>query len=370
MHLERISILNFKNIAVADLDFSPRLNCLIGLNGMGKSNLLEAIHLLSFARGFNSARESALVRKGEQMMMVQGRYAHRSGNHDDVSCGIVSGKRKILKCTSKEYDRISEHIGRFPIVTISPADSELISGSAEHRRRLMDTVISQSDKPYLSLLIRYNKAMEARNKMLRAGIKDRLLYMSIEEQMSATATEINATRQRWTNGLSPVFASLYTKIAGDTESASVAYRSALNEATMSDIFERNRDKDRILGYTSAGIHRDDLIVTLGDFNMRQAGSQGQIKTFTIALRLAVFDYLCGHGSATPILLLDDIFDKLDSRRVERIMEIVSADNHFGQIFVTDTNLRHIDDILSGIGGDYRLFNVENGSFSPIAKNQQ
>lgn len=365
MTLERISILNFKNIAEANLSFSPGVNCLLGRNGMGKSNLLEAIHLLSFARPFTSLPESALLRHGTDMLLAKGNYRMDSGSEEEISCGIVRGKGKTLKLNGKEYQRISKHIGRFPLVTVAPQDSMLVSGSGEERRKLMDMVISQSDQSYLSTLIRYNRGLESRNRMLRAGVRDALLYESVEAGMEEAAADIHATRARWSREISPVFADYYSRIAGGGEKASIAYRSVLNDETLREVFARRRGKDTALGYTSAGTHRDDIEMHLDDYSMRRLGSQGQVKTFTIALRFAIFDYLRRTGGETPLLLLDDIFDKLDAERVARIMKIVSSENGFGQIFITDTNRKHLDEIIAQIDGDKSLFEVEEGKYNKI-----
>lgn len=365
MILEKIDILDFKNIAEARLEFSPGVNCLLGLNGMGKSNLLEAIHFLSMARPIRSVPESALIRHGRDMLMVKGEYAMEGGASESVSCGIVRGKGKTLRRNGKEYQRISEHIGKFPIVTVTPSDSEIVTGSGEVRRRLMDIVISQADPAYLSRLIRYGRGLESRNKMLRAGVHDRLLYESVEAHMAEAAKSIHEARSRWIEEIRPDFARYYSGISGDSERASLEYRSVLNDKTLPEVFDAERARDLALGFTSAGIHRDDISTRLGEYSMRRLGSQGQVKTFTIALRLAIFDYLRQKGGRKPILLLDDIFDKLDASRVARIISEVSGSENFGQIFITDTNREHLDETLAGIRSESRLFEVADGNFNEI-----
>lgn len=367
MRLEQIDILDFKNIREARLEFSPGVNCLLGLNGMGKSNLLEAIHFLSMARPMQSMPESALIRHGEPALMVKGTYVMDSGAEETVSCGIIRGKGKTLRRNDKEYDRISEHIGRFPVVSVIPGDSELVSGGGEQRRRLLDMVISQADPSYLSRLIRYNKSLESRNKMLRAGVNDRVLYEAVEAGLAETATAIHRARQQWTSTIRPVFESYYTRISGGMETASLSYKSVLNDKTMQEALDAERSRDLALGFTSAGIHRDDLLTRLDEWSMRRLGSQGQVKTFTIALRLAIFSYLEQTGGITPVLLLDDIFDKLDSTRVARIMNEVSQGEGFGQIFITDTNREHLDETVAGIDPSRRrLFEVSDGEFRTIS----
>lgn len=363
MVLEKIDILNFKNIREGRPEFSTGVNCLLGSNGMGKSNLLEAIHFLSMARPLRPMPESSLIRHGEEMMMVKGTYLSDNGTSEAVSCGIVKGKGKTLRRNDKEYSRISEHIGKFPIVSVTPADSEIVSGSGEIRRRLMDTVISQADPVYLSRLIRYNKGLESRNKMLRAGVNDRLLYESIETGMCEAAEGIHSARSQWIEDIKPDFRKYYSRISDDAEKASLAYKSVLNDRSLQEVLDAERPRDLALGFTSAGPHRDDISTRLGDYSMRRLGSQGQVKTFTIALKLAIFDYLRKRRGETPILLLDDIFDKLDSKRVASIIAEVSGGDNFKQIFITDTNREHLDETLEAIKSESRLFFVENGKFS-------
>lgn len=367
MLLKQIEIVDFKNIADARLEFSAGVNCLLGKNGMGKSNLLEAIHFLSMARPIRSIPESALIRHGAEMLMVKGTYLMDSGAEESVSCGIVKGKGKTVRRNGKEYQRISEHIGKFPIVTVTPADSEIVTGSGEVRRKLMDMVISQADPAYLMRLIRYNKGLESRNRMLRAGVRDKLLYESIESGMEDAAAEIHRARKQWIEEIMPDFSRYYSRISDDAEHASIEYKSILNEKSLREVFDAERSRDVALGFTSAGIHRDDLSTRLGDYSMKRLGSQGQVKSFTIALRLAIFDYLRRKGGMTPILLLDDIFDKLDASRVGRIIAEVSRGDNFGQIFITDTNREHLDETLEGLAADAdsRLFEVEDGKFHLI-----
>lgn len=365
MTLENIEILNFKNISGAKLEFSPGVNCLLGMNGMGKSNLLDAIHLLSMTRPMSALPDSALLKHGEDIMLVKGNFSSENGNIDSISCGFTKGKRKSLKKNGKEYSRISQHIGNYPIVISTPDDSKIVSGSGEERRKLMDMVISQANPEYLATLIRYNKALENRNKMLRAGVKDPILYESIENTMIDSAEVIHNFRKEWVASISPVIEEIYERISGGKEKTSLSYRSALNNENMKQVIDSHRAKDQILGFTSAGVHRDDLETGLDGYNLRALGSQGQLKTFAIALRLAIYRYLQIKKGVSPLLLLDDIFDKLDANRVENIMKEVTRSGNFGQIFITDTNRKHLDDILAGIAGEKTLINVSDGVFTPI-----
>lgn len=365
MTLDNIEILNFKNIPSARLEFSPGVNCLLGMNGMGKSNLLDAIHLLSMARSMSSLPDSGLMTHGSDVTLVKGDFISEVGTKDTISCGMTKGKRKSLKRNGKEYPRLSEHIGNYPVVISTPDDSRIVSGSGEERRKLMDMVISQASPEYLAALIRYNKALDNRNKMLRAGVKDAILYESIEKSMTEAADIIHRGRKEWVEAISPIVSEIYARISGGKETTSLNYKSVLNSASMQDTLDANRNKDHILGFTSAGVHRDDLETGLDGFSLRALGSQGQLKTFAVALRLAIFRYLKEKKGVTPLLLLDDIFDKLDASRVENIMREVTREGDFGQIFITDTNRKHLDDILAGISGPKSLINVTEGEFTPI-----
>lgn len=366
MILHRLTLNNFKNITEAQLEFSPKVNCFLGNNGMGKSNLLDAIYYLSFCKSFSGVQDSMLIKQGENFCMARGNYMRRD-IEEEVLFGMNKGKRKTIKRKGKEYDRLSSHIGSFPLVLISPQDSELIKGGSEERRRLMDMVISQSDKLYLDYLIRYNRALENRNKMLRDGVVDHSLYLAIEMTLEISARYIHSSRTKWIKQLTEIFNKYYCLIAGNNESVSLSYRSSLNAegVTMQQLLDDARRHDEIVKYTSVGIHRDDIEMSLNNMPVRRTGSQGQCKTYTIALRLAQYEFLRDTSNMRPLLLLDDIFDKLDASRVERIMNVVENEQ-FGQIFITDTNRTHLDDIMQRTGGDYRMWEVADGIFTPLS----
>ena len=366
MILKNISILNFKNIAEANMTFSPKINCFTGNNGMGKTNILDAIYYLSFCKScVTQGGDAPVINYDADMMLLQGQYERR-GDEENISIGIQRGKRKAVKRNGKEYQRLSQHIGLLPIVMVSPLDWELIRGSGDERRRFMNQIISQSDSEYLDALIRYNKALENRNVLIKRGFRDPLLFETVEEQMCAAAACIYDVRVRWIEEFSPIFLRYYQDIAQSGEVVSVKYRSHLNDATMRELLDANRERDMVIGYTTHGVHRDDIELMLGDYSMRKTGSQGQCKTYTIALRLAQFDFLKRRSGITPILLLDDIFDKLDTNRVENIISVVNDGgqaSRFGQIFITDTNRTHLDDIIRSVGSDYKIFVVEHGACS-------
>lgn len=367
MTLDGISLVNFKNIEEATLHFSPKVNCLLGDNGMGKSNLLDAIYTLSFTKSFTGAPDTLLIRQGEEFVSLRGEYT-RSGVAETVTLGMKRGKRKSLKRGGKEYGRLTEHIGLFPAVVVSPSDIDLIRGAAEERRRWMDMVISQSDMRYLDALVRYAGLVEQRNKLLRDGSVDHFLYEAVEAAMEMPARYIHSARREWTARLTEIFARRYEAIAGaGCESPALGFRGSLDasaDGSLAALLDGARRHDEIVRHTSVGPHRDDIDMTLGGMPIRRAGSQGQCKSFTVALRMAQYEFLASATGLKPLLLLDDIFDKLDARRVERIMGMVTENQSFGQIFITDTNRTHLDEIMSRRGGDYRMWTVDSGHFTP------
>ncbi len=366
VQLTRLHITNFKNIAEADLSFSPNINALLGDNGMGKSNLLDAIYYLSFCKSFTSLPDAGIVRAGETFTMMQGDYLRR-GTEEQVAFGYAAGKRKSFKRGGKEYSRLSQHIGLFPLVLVSPADMELVGGGTECRRKFIDMLISQTDATYLNHLIRYNSALQQRNRLLRDHIADPNLYIAVEMTMEMSAEYITNARREITQRLRDTFIRHYRDIARTQETPGIEYRSALDMSgrRYCELLDESRRRDEIVGHTTTGPHRDDLELTLDGMAVKNTASQGQSKTFTIALRLAQYEFMHEATGMRPLLLLDDIFDKLDSRRVANIVEIVNRDI-FGQIFITDTNRDHLDSIMSAMtGADYSLWNVSSGKFEPI-----
>jgi len=365
MIIERISILNFKNIEEADLSFSSKMNYLFGNNGMGKTNLLDALFYLSFTKNHTNLLDIQLIRHEEEFCILQGYYRDNDVK-EEIYCGIKRKQRKVFKRNKKEYDRLSEHIGLIPMVMISPADTDLIQGGSVERRKFVDMIISQYDKEYLRFLIHYNKVLQQRNSLLkeRAVFPDNSLFDILDEQLSSDGEIIYQKRKEFISGFSPVFQKYYQAIGNGCESIDLQYDSLLNTLSLSASLKEKRNIDKILGYTSAGIHKDDFPFLLGEHLIRKIGSQGQNKTYLIALKLAQFQFLLQKNTSAPILLLDDIFDKLDANRVERIIQLVTKDE-FGQIFVTDTNRKYLDNILSGLEHDYKLFQVEEGKIKEL-----
>ena len=375
MILEKLSLINYKNITEATLELSPKINCFIGQNGVGKTNVLDAIYYLSFCHSANNPIDSQVIRHGEEFFMIEGEYSGQLtvDSYDylklSVSCGMKRGQKKHFKRNKKEYKRLSEHIGLIPIVVVSPSDTLLIEGGSEERRRLMDMVISQYDSTYIEALNRYNKALQQRNTMLKAEEEPDIDVISIwEEQMASAGEHIYKCRDAFVKEMVPIFQRYYETISGNQEKVALNYISHCQRGPLLEVMQRDRFKDRAVGYSLHGVHRDDLEFILGDHLMKREGSQGQNKTFAISLKLAQFDFLKRTNSkTTPLLLLDDIFDKLDARRVEQIVNLVAGDE-FGQIFITDTNRDHLDQILSASSHDYRIFHVDNGDINRKSQN--
>ena len=362
MILKRLSILNYKNIEQADLDFSPKVNCFIGQNGMGKTNLLDAIYYLSFCKSSTNPIDSQVMRHDSEFFVVQGLYETEQGDEEDIYCGMKRRQKKTFKRNKKAYQRFSEHVGFIPLVMVSPSDSELILGGSEERRRFMDVAISQHDKEYLAELINYDKALQQRNALLKQEEEpDAELLTLWEEMMAHSGSLIYQRRKQFIAELTPIFQSFYAQISGDKEEVSLDYLSHGDRGDLLEVIRNGRAKDRIMGYSLHGTHKDDLVMQLSGYPIKREGSQGQNKTYMISLKLAQFDFLKRTGSrTTPLLLLDDIFDKLDAHRVEQIVNIVSGDS-FGQIFITDTNRENLDKILERTQGCYKIFNVKGGN---------
>ena len=364
MFLNKISIINYKNIREAAIELSPRINCLIGQNGEGKTNFLDAVYYLSFCRSAFTPIDSQLITHGQDFFVLEGDYTTDQGAPINIYCGMKRGVKKRFKRDKKDYKRLAQHIGLIPLIFVSPADTTLIAGGSEERRRLMDMVICQYDVAYAEALMRCNKALQQRNALLKMEEEPDPALMDIwEEEMATQGELIYRKRDEFVRALTPVFQDIYQTIAENKEEVALRYVSHCQRGPLIDVIRRDRAKDRAVGYSLHGVHRDDLEMMLGEYPMKREGSQGQNKTFVLALKLAQFDFLKRTVSASvPLLLLDDIFDKLDARRVEQIVRLVSADN-FGQILITDTNRDHLDRILQHSALDYKLFEVSNGEIT-------
>ena len=357
MILQSLNILNYRNIREASLEFSPKLNCLVGLNGQGKTNVLDAIYLLSFTKSAFTSQDSLNITHGEELAMVQGNYGEFV-----ISCGLRRGVKKQFRKDKKDYPRLLDHIGLRPLVMVCPADHQLIEEGSDERRRFMDVVIGQRNRKYLDCLATYNALLKQRNALLKQYVDapnppDDLLEV-LEWQMVEPAEYIFRARTDFFREFEPYFAQVYRMIAGSDETPNLRYISQLQDRDLREAYIRTRKRDLILGWTSQGPHKDDLDMRLGDFPLKQVGSQGQQRTFVLALKLAQALYLADTTGEAPILLLDDIFDRLDSERVERIVAMVQGEQ-FGQIFITDTDREHLTEIVKP-SASAKIFHVEGG----------
>lgn len=365
MLLSSISIINFKNIKSENLNFSHKINCLIGNNGEGKTNVLDAIFYLSFCHSAFNSKDSDLITHGKDFFVLEGKYINNYNNNpseDYIYCGLKRGQKKHFKRNKKEYKKLSQHIGLIPLIFISPADISVINGGSEERRKLMDIVISQYKHEYLDTLLKYNKALQNRNKLLKQEETiDETLIELLEMQMAEYGDAIFKARLNYIEKLTPIFQTIYSKITNEHENITIDYVSHGQNGDLLKTIQESRAKDLIMGYSLHGIHKDDIIIKLNGYPLKKEGSQGQIKSMVIALKLAQFLFLKqATKQKAPLLLLDDLFDKLDALRVENLVKLV-AGNDFGQIFITDTNKDHLTDIFKNHNLDYKIFTVDNGT---------
>lgn len=367
MILRQLNIINFKSIQTATLSLSDKVNCFVGLNGMGKTNVLDALHYLAFTKSHLGIQDSLAVRQGTEASILEGIYYTDGGDERQLLLQIRPGQRKILKRNKKEYGRLTEHIGAFPLVIVSPQDYQLIQGSSEERRRFVDMQLSQQDATYMNALSQYHAVLEQRNSLLKdRGLNPQLLDV-LDQQLSRYAGYIWQRRRQFVEDLIPLFRSYYSAIAPERDVVGLSYTSQLNdtEGALYELLASSRERDLILGHTTVGIHRDDLSMTLSEALIRKVGSEGQRKTFLISLKLAQYRMLADRSPERPMLLLDDIFDKLDAERVGRIIGLVGGQD-FGQIFLTDTNRKYLDEIIHAWGEDYKLFSVHQGEIHELS----
>ena len=361
MYLEKISLLNFKNIAQEELSFCPGINCLVGDNGAGKTNVVDAVYYLSMCKSSLQMTDGQSIRHGADFFLVEGRYSSDAGRREQVVCSFSRKGGKVLKRNGKEYDRLADHVGLIPAVIVSPADSALISDAADERRRYLNAFISQLDRAYLTALMRYNAVLAERNRLLKMQPDETMLAI-YDRQLVEHGNCIHARRREFAARLQPLVAEYYRRLSDDREQVELLYRSELNERPFEEVLRDARQKDLVNEFTTAGIHRDDLTLRIGGYPLRKYGSQGQQKSFLIALKLAQYAIVAAEKGERPILLLDDLFDKLDAGRVEQLIRLV-ADDAFGQIFITDCNPTRLRTILDRAGGSYTLFTVSNGTIT-------
>jgi len=363
MHCRGISVINFKNLEELSLEFSPKFNCFAGHNGAGKTNLLDAIYYLSFCKSFSNPMDSQNIRFGKDSFIIQGIY-QKNGDTDKLYCGFRRGKRKVFRRNKKEYDRLSDHIGDYPLVLLSPADSQLIMGGSDERRKFIDGVISQYDREYLHRLIAYNKALQQRNALLKIFAEkntfDPASLEAWDESLIVSGQYLFEQRKSFFDAFLPVFQKHYAFLSESRELTGIAYESSLQEGDFRGQLIASRQKDRILQHTSRGIHKDDLDFLIHGVAVKKFGSQGQQKTLLIALKLAQFVFTRDIKGTRPFLLFDDVFDKLDTQRVTRLMQLVSRED-FGQVFVSDTHADRLEALFREIGSECRIFVMEEGN---------
>lgn len=361
MRLKKLSLLHFKNIARQELEFCRGVNCLVGDNGAGKTNVMDAIYYLSMCKSSLPMTDTQSIRHGEEGFLVEGQYVSDEEKNERIVCSFTRKGGKVLKRNGKEYERLADHVGLVPAVIVSPADNALISDAAEERRRYLNACISQLDRPYLANVMRYNAVLAERNRLLKMQPDETMLAI-YDDQLTDYGTKIHAARQAFAERLQPVVAEYYRILSGDREEVELHYKSELDERPFDEILRAARQKDLVNEYTTSGIHRDDLTLRIGGYPLRKYGSQGQQKSFLIALKLAQYAVVAEACGEKPILLLDDLFDKLDAGRVEQLIRLVS-DEAFGQIFITDCNPTRLKSILDEAGGEYALFTVANGEIA-------
>lgn len=359
--LKKIVVQDFRNIELAELAFSSNINCFSGNNGEGKTNLMDAIYYLSMTKSAFASSDKYVFRHGCDSFSLAGTYGMDSGPDSLFAIRVRPGGEKKLRRDDKLYSRISEHIGALPVVMVSPADTSLVSESGEERRRFTNAVLSQMDRRYLADIQQYNRLLLQRNKMLREQVSDPDLFAVLDVRMAGFAASVHQARKRFAESLSPVVTAYYRLLSGGREEVSVSYESDLDDGPLDELLERYRDRDRALRHTTAGIHRDDLLFSMDGHPIRRCGSQGQQKSFLVSLKFAQYELMKeGYGFA-PILLLDDVFDKLDMHRISNLLAMVAGQD-FGQIFITDSNKVRLKGIVDGITEDRAYFDTVGGTF--------
>lgn len=358
-YLQKLTLLNFKNYEDVSLEFSPKINCFVGNNGVGKTNILDSIYYLSLCKSFFSSTDLQNIKHQQPFFVIQGEYL-REDQQENIYCGLKPGQKKMFRRNGKEYDKLSEHVGLLPVVIISPTDINLILDGSEERRKFIDTVLSQFDRQYLENILRYNRVLVQRNQLLKdfafRNYFDNEMLEIWNDQLIPLAIKIHEKRQFYITDLIPVFQHYYDFVSEGNEQVELIYESQLTAQSYEDLLLKSIDRDRKLQYTSVGIHKDDLSLKLGGYPLKRVGSQGQQKTYLVSLKLAQFDYIKQHTKVHPILLLDDIFDKFDADRVKKIIQLV-ADSNFGQIFISDTSSDRMGNILEKIDAHYKLYHI-------------
>ncbi|GGC86398.1 DNA replication and repair protein RecF [Flavobacterium lutivivi] len=359
MHLKRLSLFNYKNFSEIEFDFDAKINCFVGKNGIGKTNILDSIHHLALGKSYFNPLSIQNIKHGEDFFVIDGEF-EKQNRTESIICSLKKGQKKILKRNGKIYDKFSEHIGFIPMVIISPADTDLITEGSETRRKFIDGVISQLDSSYLQKIIQYQKTVSQRNALLKYFALNHVFEtetLSIyNTQLDELGNEIFEKRKKFLEEFSPIFNHYHQIITNAAENVQLVYQSDLFNADLKSLLEQSITRDRALQYTSVGVHKDDLSFEIENYSIKKFGSQGQQKSFLIALKLAQFEFVKKQSGEKPILLFDDIFDKLDETRVAKIIEMVN-NNEFGQLFISDTHPERTENIVKSTHQSYKLFNL-------------
>ena len=359
MQLTELELINFKNFSDKKLQFTAKVNCFVGANGVGKTNILDAIYYLSFAKSYFNPIASQNINHNADFFVINGKYLVNDAK-ENIVCSLKKGHKKVIKRNAKEYERLADHIGQFPAVIISPADADLIVSGSDARRKFMDIIISQYDRAYLNNLMAYNKVLSQRNALLKYFTAnhtfDENSIAVYNAQLANYAQGVFDKRKQFIQEFSKIFLARYQAISGDKEAVTITYKSQLNDNDIATLFTENILKDRVMQYTTVGIHKDDLRFKIATYPIKKFGSQGQQKSFLIALKLAQFDFIKRYTNKTPILLLDDIFDKLDETRISQLIRLV-FEGDFGQIFISDTHKERTENIVKQISDSYEIFTL-------------
>ena len=362
--LDKIVISDFRNIELQELEFSPNVNCITGNNGEGKTNLLDAIYYMSMTKSAFASSDRFTLRHGAEEFAISGVYAMENGTKSRFSMKVSDKGEKKIRRDDKPYQKISEHIGLLPVVMVSPSDVSMVSESGEERRRFANAVLSQMSAEYMSAMQQYNRLLLQRNRMLKDMDPDRALMEVIDMRMSALSSPVYEARKRFVQELKPVVSEYYKALSGGSEQVDIQYESELEKAPLDQLLARTLDKDRILKHTTCGVHRDDFAFLMNGHPIRRYGSQGQQKSFLVALKFAQYEIMKMNYGFAPILLLDDVFDKLDMGRISNLLEMV-ASKDFGQIFITDSNKVRMSGIVDGLTSDRAYFETVSGTFTRV-----
>lgn len=371
MYLKKLSLVNFKNIPCATPEFASGINCLVGDNGAGKTSILDSVYYLSMCKSAQGMTDRQCVRNGEEFFMLEGEYVSCSERHIGIVGSFSNKSGKSIKCAGKQYERLSDHVGLIPVVMVSPSDAFLVSDSAEERRRYLNGAISQIDRDYLENVMRYNAALSQRNRLLKqppSQSQDEILSV-LDQQIVQHGKRIFSRRAEYIESLRPMVEEYYRVLSDDMEQVELSYESDLYKGDFAELLSRAAQRDFMNQYTTVGVHRDDMLMRIGGRPLKKYGSQGQQKSFLVALKLAQYAVVALHKAEKPILLLDDLFDKLDAGRVQRLISLVKGDD-FGQIFISDCNRERIEKILMGSGADYSLFEVRCGQVEKIGEDYE